>query len=158
MLCGGFRFPQVGRGDVMRWRKGDIQKLERMYKQQVPYVRIARDMGRSVDAVKSAASRFGIAQKRRGQKKQKTRYNPNPITYNTRVIVCCSTFRGESIKQIAQDLERPEELIADILYQCIKNGFYWRINADQEQYVTGKKGREVYNAVVKAYERVAPFI
>lgn len=142
----------------MRWREEDIQKLERLYNQRTTYSCIAHDMGRSVDAVKSAASRFGITKKRRRRQKQKKRYNQNPITYNTRVIICCSIFRGESIKQIAKDLERPEECIAGILQQCIKSGFYWRINAEQGQFVKGKKGKELYNAVVKAYERIAPFI
>ena len=55
-------------------------------------------------------------------------YNPNPITLTTHMLVCRYYYEGSSIKVIANQLNRPENVIEEILSECIENGNYYKYN------------------------------
>ena len=55
-------------------------------------------------------------------------YNPNPVTLTTHMLVCRYYYEGSSIKVIANQLNRPENVIEKILHECIENGNYYKYN------------------------------
>lgn len=55
-------------------------------------------------------------------------YNPNPVTLTTHMLVCRYFFEGSSVKVIANQLNRPENVIEEILNECIENGNYYKYN------------------------------
>ena len=149
------------------WTKEEKRLLAEMYKAGKSYKEMAKTLKKSKDAITSALKRYGIyknagyrkkpTKKMRERKKKKT-YNPNPVTYTTRMIICCAAHRGETIEQIAKDIDRPAYIVQHILKQCMENGFYKRINLEKDKPWNNKRYREIYMAVLRAYERVAPFI
>ena len=52
----------------------------------------------------------------------KPKYNPNPITSDTVMIVCMFTIEGQSIRYIAKELKRPVSTVQKILESAKKNG------------------------------------
>lgn len=57
-----------------------------------------------------------------------SRYNPNPVTLTTHMLVCRYFYEGSSIKVIANHLNRPESVVSRILNECIENGNYYKYN------------------------------
>ncbi len=51
-------------------------------------------------------------------------YNPNPVTRDTVMIICMFHIEGQSVKQIARLLNRPEESVDRLLKRAIRNGTY----------------------------------
>ena len=57
-------------------------------------------------------------------------YNPNPITRTTHMCICRWHYEGDSIQSIAHYLNRPLDIIKDILENCLKTGEYLDWNLD----------------------------
>lgn len=53
-----------------------------------------------------------------------SKYNPNPITKDTVMIICMFHLEGQTVKQIASHLMRPEKVIEKILTRAIRDGRY----------------------------------
>lgn len=50
--------------------------------------------------------------------------NPNPITRDTVMIICMFHLEGQTVKEIASHLMRPEKVIEKILTRAIRDGRY----------------------------------
>lgn len=57
-------------------------------------------------------------------KKKVHKYNPNPVTADTVMIICMYHLEGQTVKQIGKLLNRPPELVARLLRRAIRNGTY----------------------------------
>lgn len=61
-----------------------------------------------------------LEKKKKKQKKEKSR----PFTKNTAYLICIYSYRGDSVKQIAEDLYRDEKIIKDYLKSAKESGYY----------------------------------
>lgn len=52
------------------------------------------------------------------------KYNPNPITRDTVMIVCMFHLEGQTVTQIGKLLNRPPDVIAKLLLRAIRDGRY----------------------------------
>ncbi len=52
------------------------------------------------------------------------KYNPNPITKDTVMIICMFHLEGQSVKQIAGLLKRPPDVVEKLLRRAIRDGRY----------------------------------
>ncbi|MBQ7950284.1 MAG: sigma-70 family RNA polymerase sigma factor [Clostridia bacterium] len=52
------------------------------------------------------------------------KYNPNPITKDTVMIICMFHLEGQSVKQIARLLKRPPDVVEKLLRRAILDGRY----------------------------------
>lgn len=53
-----------------------------------------------------------------------SKYNPNPITRDTVMIICMFHLEGQTPKQIAKHLMRPVDVVEKLLARAQKNGTY----------------------------------
>ena len=54
--------------------------------------------------------------------------NPNPVTDDTKMLVCRYYFEGSGVENICAQLGRSKKVVCDILEECMKNGDYKRYN------------------------------
>ena len=52
------------------------------------------------------------------------KYNPNPISRDTVMIICMFHLEGQSVKQIAKLLKRPPKVVEILLRRAIRDGRY----------------------------------
>ena len=54
--------------------------------------------------------------------------NPNPVTDDTKMLVCRYYFEGSGVENICAQLGRSKKTVCDILEECMANGDYIRYN------------------------------
>ena len=125
---------------MMKWTKENIAELERLYAAGKSYVEIAAAFGCEIHQARYQISKSGLPGKYKRPAKYRTKkqpepkepkpvkINPNPITDTTRMIICTSYFRQESIAQTAKDLDRPVDQVILVLRECMDSGYYDIIN------------------------------
>lgn len=59
---------------------------------------------------------------------RKKHTNPNPITDDTKMLVCRYYFEGSGVENICAQLGRSKKTVCSILEECMENGDYIRYN------------------------------
>lgn len=64
-------------------------------------------------------------QERLEKKKEKQeKARRRPFTKDTGYLICVYSYRGDSVKRIAEDLDRDEKIIKDYLKSAKESGYY----------------------------------
>lgn len=59
---------------------------------------------------------------------KKRTINPNPVTDDTKMLICRYYYEGSGVENICAQLGRSKKTVCDILEECMKNGDYIRYN------------------------------
>lgn len=54
--------------------------------------------------------------------------NPNPVTDDTKMLICRYYYEGSGVENISAQLGRSKKTVCDVLEECMKNGDYIRYN------------------------------
>ena len=133
----------MGKSTTVKWTPAMLGRLEKLYAAGKSYTELAREFACDNHHVHYQVQKRGWPEKYRRsvQYRRKkpvrpkaapsARYNPNPVTDTTRLLVCTSHYEGEDMRIIADILNRPPEQIEQILSECRKTGYYDLINAKE---------------------------
>lgn len=90
--------------------------------------RMSKNIGLSVSTVNRILRDLGINKRKTYTQGRGGKYNPNPVTLTTYMLVCRYHFEGSGINVIAHMLNRPPAVIEQILDECKRNGNYDKYN------------------------------
>ena len=120
----------------------EMEKIDRYLRRYYPVMtaqHIADKLGEKASYISNRVSRLGLKKSKEIRTedytsvyRKKPKYNPNPITYDTKVILCSAIIRGETVGQIAKDIDRPEKQMEKLLEECKADGTFDRIKEYQE--------------------------